>query len=189
MTKTNGEKPMGPFPKDHQRQLTSLLRSHFEESPIVGVEIGTGSGIITQAILSLPNVVRLWTIDPWEYRKDATFEAGRGPQSWHNERMHIALDKMRDRQCAGRVVVCIMDSDEAISVIPDKVNFVWIDGHHTEEQVYRDVNNYRAIICEGGLIGGHDFGMAGGVKRAVESIFTSSEIKVGDDTTWWMIKE
>ena len=49
-------------------------------------------------------------------------------------------------------------SDEAVSEIPnDFVDFVYIDGLHTYEQVKKDIANYLPKIKNGGFIGGHDY--------------------------------
>ena len=48
-------------------------------------------------------------------------------------------------------------SCDAIEHIKDKVDFVYIDGLHTYDQVKKDIANYRKIIKENGVIGGHDY--------------------------------
>lgn len=52
-------------------------------------------------------------------------------------------------------------SDDAIFDIIDKVDFVYIDGHHTYEQVKKDIQNYRKLINDNGIIGGHDYSVIG----------------------------
>ena len=49
-------------------------------------------------------------------------------------------------------------SDEAVNKISnDFVDFVYIDGLHTYEQVKKDIANYLPKIKNGGFIGGHDY--------------------------------
>jgi hypothetical protein len=48
-------------------------------------------------------------------------------------------------------------SDKAIFEIDKKVDFVYIDGLHTYEQVKNDIANYKPFINENGFIGGHDY--------------------------------
>ena len=49
-------------------------------------------------------------------------------------------------------------SDEAILDLLDiHVDFVYIDGLHTYEQVKTDIDNYLPIIVKSGFIAGHDF--------------------------------
>ncbi len=175
----------------HGEQLRKLLTEHFGNEPIEGVEIGAGSGIVTQVILSLPNVQLLWAIDSWEHRPDDAFEAGDRDQDWHNQRLHAAIDRMKGQQPTGRVIICWMGSDAAWDILHEQasagtfVDFVWIDGHHTEEQVRRDIQNYRALVEPGGLIGGHDYG-TNEVQQVVDEEFADCEIHLGDDTTWWV---
>jgi len=48
-------------------------------------------------------------------------------------------------------------SCDAVDDIKEKIDFVYIDGLHTYEQVKKDINNYRKLIKDGGTIGGHDY--------------------------------
>lgn len=48
-------------------------------------------------------------------------------------------------------------SDHAIFQIDSKVDFVYIDGLHTYDQVKKDIANYKPLIKENGFIGGHDY--------------------------------
>mgnify|MGYP000214067224 CR=1 FL=1 len=51
-----------------------------------------------------------------------------------------------------------MTSDDAIkSLLESEVDFVYIDGLHTYNQVSLDIDNYLQIIKPSGLIGGHDY--------------------------------
>ena len=48
-------------------------------------------------------------------------------------------------------------SCDAVYDIKEQVDFVYIDGLHTYEQVKKDINNYIKLIKKGGVIGGHDY--------------------------------
>jgi hypothetical protein len=75
-------------------------------------------------------------------------------------------------------------SDDSISEIPnDYVDFVYIDGLHTYEQVKTDIKNYLPKIKKGGFIGGHDYHPNWqGVVDAVNEHFKID--KTFSDTSW-----
>ncbi len=76
-------------------------------------------------------------------------------------------------------------SCDAINDIKEKVDFVYIDGLHTYEQVKKDINNYRKVIKENGIIGGHDYSTNGwqGVINAVDETLGFPD-KVFLDCSW-----
>ena len=76
-------------------------------------------------------------------------------------------------------------SDDAIFDIIDKVDFVYIDGHHTYEQVKKDIINYKKVIKDGGIIGGHDFSdvWQERVVKAVEEYLGWPD-KIYEDYSW-----
>ena len=168
-------------------ELIRLLKDQFGEQIVTGIEIGTGPGTITTAILSLPNVTLLYTIDPYRHVPGAQYEAGSHNQEQHNGAMLHAINRLKPHR--GRFIMCLCTSDKAVEFTASEVDFVWIDGHHTVEQVDHDVRNYWPKVKSGGFIGGHDFGHAGDVRQAVYDIFDPSEVELGEDTTWWVFKK
>lgn len=76
-------------------------------------------------------------------------------------------------------------SDDAILEIKEhKVDFVYIDGLHTYEQVKKDIKNYVGLINNGGFIGGHDYhpNWQGVVNAINESLGVPN--KTFTDTSW-----
>ena len=75
-------------------------------------------------------------------------------------------------------------SDDAVVDLSEKVDFVYIDGMHTYEQVKKDIANYLPLIKEGGFIGGHDY-VPGfqGVMDAVNEAFGKPDTTF-HDTSW-----
>jgi len=64
------------------------------------------------------------------------------------------------------------------------LDFVYIDGLHTYEQVSRDIDNYLQIIKPSGSIGGHDY------HRVYQGVINAINEKLGEpdktfkDTSW-----
>ena len=47
-------------------------------------------------------------------------------------------------------------SDKAYKEIPCLVDFVYLDGDHTFDGVYKDLKNYYPLVESGGILAGHD---------------------------------
>lgn len=176
----------------HHQQVVSLLRSKFGWDEIRGIEIGTYSGDLTKTILNtIKNVSMLYTIDPWLHVDGVEFEA-----SYPQEKLDLikqnaykSLDSfIKEVRCS----IIENTSDEAAKMLDfiigkGSVDFVWIDGHHEIEQVKRDIENYLPFIntVTGGVLGGHDYGLAYGIKDLVDEKF-GDKVIVGADFTWWV---
>ena len=78
-------------------------------------------------------------------------------------------------------------SDDVIEhnlLLNPKVDFVYIDGLHTYDQVKKDIENYLPLIKENGFIGGHDYHPVyqGVMDAIVETI--GYPHKTFQDTSW-----
>ena len=76
-------------------------------------------------------------------------------------------------------------SDEAVLDINEKVDFVYVDGMHTFNQVTSDIINYKQIVKQGGHIGGHDYNpqVWAGVVEAVNKTLGQPD-QTFKDTSW-----
>lgn len=169
--------------RGHHAQVRDLFRAHFGNNEITGIEIGTYMGDLTKSLLwSFPTLKKLYTIDPYLCRPGNGFEGGHPQDQQDLRRNHAenALAEFGDR-CA----LIVDTSDNAVGLTPLEVSFVWIDGDHTREQVMRDVLNYYPKVVNGGIFGGHDY-------QHVIPFFRDwidGTIYLGDDWTWWVIKD
>jgi predicted O-methyltransferase YrrM len=69
--------------------------------------------------------------------------------------------------------------------VPAVIDFVFIDGDHSYDQVLKDLINYGLKVKPGGIVAGHDW-IHGRLDEAVKEFFKGKEINLGDDTTWWV---
>ena len=92
-------------------------------------------------------------------------------------------NKISDRN---NVELMKMTSDEAIyNFEQESIDFVYIDGLHTYEQITKDIENYFPFVKEMGFIGGHDYTDEWkATKEAVIEKFPESQIAVYQDTSW-----
>ena len=169
---------------NHHEQMLAFYKEYFQDRPIVGIEIGTAEGMLTKTLLQfMPNITKLYTIDPYIHVPTSHYEAHH-VQEWHDDRKRqaeVALDIYRDR-----VVLLQMGSDEAVSKTPDEVDFLYVDGDHTEDQVIRDINNYMPKVKDGGIVSGHDFPTL--IGPFYRDGLLPRPITLGIDLTWWLIK-
>jgi len=68
-----------------------------------------------------------------------------------------------------------------------KFDFIYIDGLHTYEGITTDIKNYKPLLKEGGVIGGHDYNNVvahlKGCYKAVNDMFGKPD-KVFGDYSW-----
>lgn len=170
----------------HHAQMLQVLKERFGDKEICGVEIGTMYGCLTKAILNeMPNVVKLFTIDPWKHDPKSEFEAALPQEDLDTRKIqaHQVLFPY-----GTRVEILAMGSDEAAEILKGKkFDFVWIDGDHTGPQVERDLDNYDPMVKPGGLIGGHDLRFWTPLTAVVEGKYGTSLYR-GGDWTWWVYK-
>ena len=169
--------------RNQSEQATDVFIETFSDNPITGVEIGTGDGCFSKSLLlNLPNLQMIYTIDPYTQDLTSEFEANL-PIEEHEARKtnaRLSLDHY-----PGRYVLIEETSDNAILLIPDNMDFVWVDGDHRPAQIYKDIINYYPKVKSGGIFGGHDY-------HRVIPIFRDmieGTIYLGDDWTWWIRKD
>lgn len=73
-------------------------------------------------------------------------------------------------------------SSEAVSSFAlESVDFVYIDGCHTYDQVKEDIINYLSVVKKGGFIGGHDYtGNWPQVVKAVNDVLVKVDYTFAD---------
>jgi predicted O-methyltransferase YrrM len=159
----------------------NVLIPHFGEKSIVGVEIGVLGASGTVAMLNrMPNL-KLYAVDPWKHYEGKNFEAERD-QEYHDLNYKESLHRLKEFE--DRVIVCRMTSDEFFNAMLEMVDFCWIDGDHSEDQVRKDIQQWKTRIKPGGIIGGHDIQISYIAQIVKEEL---GEIQLGDDFTWWKI--
>lgn len=154
------------------------------ENP-VGVEIGTAEGITTEYLLETVSDLKLSGVDPYELYID-------WDDNQPNAEKNKAEHKERVSKYQDRYTHYYETSDDAVKRFEDEsLDFVFIDGLHTYDQVLKDCRNYYPKIKKGGYIIGHDFARIQGVNKAVNEFAKSvdKEIKNAKQDLWYIVKE
>lgn len=179
------ERPMILFISEMNKQGLNL----------VGVEIGVYRGDNAFFILTNLSIKKLFLIDPYlEYQG---FKGNVGWTKAHQSdfNKHFMLAKRKLKQFKHRIKFIKEKSEDAVSNVPENLDFVYIDGNHEYEFVKRDIELYYPKLKRGGILGGDNFeSIFPGVARAVLEFTDKYSLKIHGARSdasyeWWVIKE
>lgn len=170
---------------EQDRPMIDFIKSQ-NKSNLVGAEVGVLNGINAEHILQTLNIKKLYLIDP--YQAYPEYLDLKGPI--------FSFAKQRaDKKLApyiNKIDWKIMKSADAVHLIPDNLDFVYIDGNHAYEYVKEDIKNYWLKVRPGGVFGGHDYynqPPAREVKKAVDEWVAENNLKLfTGEVDWWVIK-
>jgi hypothetical protein len=151
----------------------------------VGVEIGVAEGYTTAHLLKEIPSLKLTGIDPYE-----DYEDWNGDTS--NSKKNFVMMSEKIVPYSDRFTLLRSTSDEAVNQFADEsLDFVFIDGLHTYEQVLKDCENYYPKLRSGGLIIGHDFARISDVHRAATEFANRVDKKIlnAKQDLWYWVKE
>ena len=142
--------------------LVELLK---DKGNVTGVEIGCAEGDTSDWLLkSLPNIHWIG-IDPYIDYVDWNSNFLQNLENRYQQFSQRVLTPYSNRTTFYRTT-----SDEALVNFSDEsLDFIFIDGIHTYDQVLKDCINYYPKIKKGGLFAGHDYGVIKEVAQAVDT--------------------
>jgi hypothetical protein len=95
----------------------------------------------------------------------------------------------RLRKYNDKVEYVYKTSADAANLIPEGLDFVYIDGNHDYEYVKNDIANYFPKVKKGGVIGGNDFNCGNGVIHAVTEFTVANKFHLMvERNDWWLQK-
>lgn len=152
--------------------LVEVIKN-LNKDKLVGLEIGCSLGHTTMHLLSNFSDLKLYGIDPYIAYVD--WNGGISTNDDHEEWLKIFnknIEPHKDRHHLYRDL-----SDNIVDQFEDNsLDFIFIDGLHTYEQVLKDCRNYYSKVKNGGLFSGHDYRVIGAVNKAVNEF--SSEVNI-----------
>jgi Methyltransferase domain len=174
------------------KRWDAILRRIPEKGFFYMVEIGVLRGLISRNVLEARKNVFLFMIDPWEASKpgDRYYDSGdknaTKSQAEHDKDMRTARDIAKIYGGNKAEIIRKRSLDAVKEITPGTIDFVFIDGDHSEEGVSEDIAAWRGMIRKGGWIGGHDYDHPEfpGVKKAVDEAFPSG-IELDSERTWF----
>lgn len=123
-------------------------------------EIGVAEGDFSQTILetAAPEVLHL--IDPWVHqdREDYRTDLNNVADGEQDRRFRGVVERFAGAVETGRVIVRRAFSADAVASFGDgRLDWVYVDGLHTEEGVLADLRAYAPKVKQDGFILGHDY--------------------------------
>ena len=170
------------------------LHNLLGKQDLVGVEIGTYKGEGAYKILRNLSISKLYTVDSYDCNRpisgvNVPEEIANGLKNTVNKILSSYGDK---------VEIINRTSIEAAELIPNDLDFVYLDGDHSYGTVKRELELYYPKVKSKGLLAGHDFnGDDNGVERAVIEFFNEKGLQVntgidledGRTGEWSVIKD
>jgi hypothetical protein len=167
---------------DLSRPFTQVVKEHCKnQKELVGAEVGVFEGENAASILKELKPSKLYLVDPY-IAHNGEFEIGGEMSSWYKTAAK-RLENFSNKQFV------IASSLDAVSKLPDNLDFVYIDAMHTYEHVIEDVNAWLPKVRQGGVIGGHDFTDVNvGVVFAVSDLARRYNAKLHfRHPDWWFV--
>jgi len=161
-------------PPDTPRPMTLFLRENHPD-PMIGVEVGVLEGAHAVSMLSLLNISKFYLVDPYLPYGDLT---------------DLILEKARikairyTREWDDIVEWVYHTSKDAANIVPNELDFVYIDGPHSYSNTYFDINAWYPKVKCGGYIGGHNYGNTKGAVPTVEAVHEFME-NIGIEVPGW----
>jgi len=152
--------------------------AHFVE---VGSWKGKSSAFMCVEIFNSNKTIKFDCVDIWtgagevgEYDKDSAVKS-----------QTLYYEFLKNMEPVKNLYTPIREwSDKAASLYEDNsLDFVFIDAGHSYENVLADINAWLPKVKKGGVIAGHDYTNADGVRRAVNEIFTN----FSQDRSSWIV--
>jgi hypothetical protein len=117
-----------------------------------GIEVGVAAGRYSEALMKANPALHLGGVDPYtpykgyrDYTRLGTFDS-------LEKQAHERLDKYP------RYEFLKMTSMEAVAkVLDESLDFVYIDGNHSEPYVSQDIEAWTTKVRKGGIVAGDDY--------------------------------
>ena len=168
-----------------------FLRTALEKlrlTPTTIVEVGVFKAQSSLVFRKTHGQARMYLVDPWRLDafSDGQTIADKHPTQEEWDALHANVCKLFVNDWNTKILR--MPSAEAARILPNNLDFVFIDGIHSYEAVKEDIGIWYPKVVNGGMLCGHDYIKKWpGVKKAVEECI--DPFVVGAHGTWMHIKE
>lgn len=117
------------------------------------VEVGSNVGEYAEHLLSKSKIKKLYCIDTWQNN----FGSDGYCDSDGDKRMNECSERLKEYISNGRCELVRMSSLDAIKVVTDDIDFIYIDGDHSLGGILFDLYAWTPKVRVGGMISGHDY--------------------------------
>jgi len=174
----------------------AILKRLPKNKKLKGAEIGVLNGNTAGRLLRARPLLTHIMVDPWCVPgKDSTYWKSADSNARKAQREHEAAYKrtLKVTKFAGKrgKIMRMTSAQAATQVKEQSLDFVFIDGDHSYEGTKLDIQLWLSKIKPGGWIGGHDYKHEkrqdlNGIDKAVEEFFTTEEIQIDSNHTWFV---
>jgi len=146
---------------------------------LIGAEIGVREGYNAKSILTQLQIKKLYLVDPFI----PYIEQGLLKPSVPIEFAEKTLSKFKDK-----IEFIPYTSKQASKILPDNLDFVYIDGCHESESVREDMNLWYKKLKIKGILAGHDLNTPRILKEFMK-FCKDKELVFALEKDWWVIKD
>lgn len=136
-------------PQSGRKDLAALFQAR---GYTVGAEIGVWQGEYAEVLCQAVPGLNLTCVDPWRQYK--TYNDKKNSQARLDDAYRQTVARLTPYGCT----ILRMTSLEAAATIPDgSLDFVFIDGNHSEPFISQDLAAWAPKVRSGGIVAGHDY--------------------------------
>ena len=162
---------------------------------LIGVELGTFRAVSAVGLIqNCPKIKKIYTIDFYKPYEDHIKNMGRIPMPYTEiesevnkfyANLHIKYSGVTDK-------IKLLEEDTEVSVkkfYDNFFDFIFFDGHLTQEQLQRDLNSWYSKCKSGGLICVHDWDcpyVQNAVNLFRHEMDIKSKVSIFDDSIIWV---
>jgi beta-1,4-mannosyl-glycoprotein beta-1,4-N-acetylglucosaminyltransferase len=131
-------------------ELTKMLISNINNGKFV--EIGCDRGLFSKHILTVNKTATLYSIDPYISYNDYNDAIN----NVTGDNLYNKVNTELTQEFGGRVKLIREFSNKANNLVPDNLDFIYIDGNHQYSYVYEDLCIWWEKLSPNGIIVGDD---------------------------------
>ena len=147
----------------------------------VGVWLGESAYFLAQFFPE----AHLYLVDPWKPSSEY-LEKGHAPSFLQKDYNRAHENVKRLLQDNPQVSILKKTSQEALSLVPNNLDLVFIDGDHSYQAVKQDILSWKKKVRPGGILAGHDYSPEfPGVVQAVDECL-KDQLQLGEETIWFI---
>lgn len=176
---------------DYLEEATTYFnhRPFFKGLSGTGVEIGTFEGYNATGIVKFTQTSKLYCVDPY---KAYVCPVGEYMVGFSQENWDEIFERAKKKLEGYPVEFIRTTSLDAAKLVPDNLDWVYIDGLHTSDSVYNDLCGWCNKVAIGGRIGGHDASeveIKVGLSRWVDTYKIDKNCVQFMSNEWWITRE
>lgn len=155
---------------ERRKQTLNLIPKHK-----IGMEIGTWKGEFAYHLLNTCNPTKLYLVDPWLFQPNSEDNKESYTNRWYGgsqAKSQQDMDSIYQNVCKifrndSRIHILRCKSSD-IDIEKNSIDWVYIDGNHSYDFVYKDLKISFDLLKDDGYIIGDDYNNSDEVKGAVD---------------------